>query len=112
MSNPQSWKMIHDRLKGILKSPTLSGKAHQSMVLSMYKQTLSELKIWPSIKRARVRQEVRSMYRQSVELTETEDIQQAIQSGKNGLQSLVEQNDSFVRNRSGSHFTHTLRGPF
>eukprot|EP01060_Flectonema_neradi_P041209 TRINITY_DN9702_c0_g1_i1.p1 TRINITY_DN9702_c0_g1~~TRINITY_DN9702_c0_g1_i1.p1 ORF type:complete len:129 (+),score=17.02 TRINITY_DN9702_c0_g1_i1:48-389(+) len=113
MSSPQTWKSIHNRLKSVLRAPALTGDAHRSMVLSMYKQTMSELRIWPSVRRARVRQEVRLLYRQSAALTDSAEIQQAVQGGKNALQSLIDQNASLIQTGSNKlALDYTLKGPY
>ncbi|KAJ9448771.1 hypothetical protein DIPPA_05893 [Diplonema papillatum] len=100
-------------LQKLLSMKPVSEAEHRQSVLLMYRQMLRELAVWPSIKRARVRHETRRMFRVNAALTDKKDIEDAVQMGKNGLQSLVDQNNGLARvNFARDGINYTIRGPY
>eukprot|EP01062_Namystynia_karyoxenos_P021586 TRINITY_DN18224_c0_g3_i1.p1 TRINITY_DN18224_c0_g3~~TRINITY_DN18224_c0_g3_i1.p1 ORF type:complete len:105 (+),score=36.43 TRINITY_DN18224_c0_g3_i1:84-398(+) len=85
--------------------------ARRQEVIQLYRQILRLLKVWPSVKRARIRLEARRMFRVSSTLTDAADIDEAIQMAKNGKQVLTDQCQLQYKG-PGTSMHYSYKGPF
>ena len=92
----KSGKVRSHFLRELIANPFRS-QTHKQQVTQLYRHILKELKVYKSIKRASLYQECRRSFRTNSSLNDTEDIDDAIQIGKNALTVLVDQNDATAR---------------
>ena len=99
-------------LHSLLATP-FTGAQRKHQVVTMYRNTLKELAIYPSMKRSVLRNETRRLYRLNKGITDAKDLEEAMTMGKNGLQVLTDQNDALVRTDVVTDgFSYTFKGPF